>query len=121
MPLADENKPVIWLGDSLKQVRGFPEAVRRDIGVSLFDVQKGDTPGNAKPLKGIGSGVMEIVTRFDTNTYRTVYAVRLGAKVYILHAFQKKSPKGIAMAQRDIDLIRSRLKQAIELEKESNS
>jgi phage-related protein len=121
MPVADEIKPVRWLGDSLKQVQGFPDQVRRDIGVSLFEVQKGDTPSNTKLLKGMGSGVMEIVTRFDTNTYRTVYLVRFKAKVYVLHAFQKKSPKGIATAQQDIDLIKTRLKQAIELEQETKS
>jgi phage-related protein len=56
-------KPVIWVGDSLKQVRAFPVVVRQDIGVSLFDVQKGNTPDNAKRFKGIGSGIFEIVTR----------------------------------------------------------
>jgi phage-related protein len=63
---------VIWIGDSLKQVKSFPNVVRQDIGVSLFDVQKGSTPDNAKPFKGLGSGVFEIVTRFDKDTYRTV-------------------------------------------------
>ena len=55
-------------------MRSFPLEVKQDIGVSLFDVQQGTTPENAKPFKGVGSGVFEIVTRFDKNTYRTVYA-----------------------------------------------
>jgi phage-related protein len=80
---------VIWLGDSLKQVKSLPDAVCQDIGVSLFDAQKGTTPENAKPCKGVGSGVFEIVTRFDKDTYRTVYAVQIGEQIYVLHAFQK--------------------------------
>jgi phage-related protein len=114
-------KSVVWVGDSLKQVKTFPSAVRKDIGSSLFDVQKGSTPDNAKPLKGLGSGVFEIVTRFDKDTYRTVYAVQIGERVYVLHAFQKKSPSGIKTAQKDIDLIKGRYKQAIELEQEAQS
>jgi phage-related protein len=111
-------KSVVWVGDSLKQVKAFPVEVRRDIGSSLFDVQKGSTPDNAKPFKGVGGGVFEIVTRFDTDTYRTVYAVQIGERVYVLHAFQKKSPRGIKTAQKDIDLIKGRYKMAIALEQE---
>ena len=114
--MPNDIKPVVWIGDSLKQVRSFPEEVRRDIGVSLFDAQKGDKPSNAKPFKGIGKGVFEIVTRFDSDTYRTVYAVQIGSKIYVLHAFQKKSLKGIKTAQKDVNLIKSRYNQAIELE-----
>lgn len=109
-----------WLGDSLKRVRDFPVEVRQDIGVSLFDVQQGSTPDNAKPFKGVGSGVFEIVTRFDRNTYRTVYAVQIGETIYVLHAFQKKSPKGIKTAQSDVGLIKKRYKQALSMEKELN-
>jgi phage-related protein len=112
---------VVWLGDSLKQVKSFPDVVRQDIGVSLFDVQKGSTPDNAKPFKGLGSGVFEIVTRFDKDTYRTVYAVQIGERIYVLHAFQKKSPKGIKTAQKDVDLIKNRFKQALEMEKDTKS
>ncbi len=68
-------------------------------------------------LKGVGTGVFEIVTRFDSDTYRTVYAVQIGQHIYVLHAFQKKSPKGIKTAQKDVDLIKSRYKQAIEQSK----
>jgi phage-related protein len=81
-------------------------------------VQRGVTPPQAKPFKGIGSGVFEIVTRFDTNTYRTVYAVRVGAYVYVLHAFQKKSPTGRKTARKDIELIERRYKEAVQLAKE---
>ena len=105
-------KPVDWLGDSLKVLRKFPEEVQNDAGHSLYLVQVGLTPKDAKPMTGIASGVFEIVTRFDGETYRTVYAVKIGDKVYVLHAFQKKSKSGIKTPQHDIDLIVSRLKEA---------
>lgn len=105
-------KPVNWLGDSLKVLRSFPKEVQQDIGHSLYVVQVGLTPQDAKPLRGIGSGVFEIVTRFDGETYRTVYAIKIGDKVYVLHVFQKKSTAGIKTPQADIDLIVQRWKEA---------
>ena len=117
----DEIKPVVWVGDSRKQVQDFPAEVRKDIGSALYDVQKGDTPDAAKPFKGVGSGVFEIVTRFDTDTYRTVYAVQIGKRVYVLHAFQKKSPKGRKTAKQDIELIKRRYTRALEMEEELNT
>ena len=115
----DYARPVVWLGDSLKQVKGFPAAVRGEIGVALYDAQRGDKSPDAKPFKGVGSGVFEIVTRFDTDTYRTVYAVRIGESVYVLHAFQKKAKKGIKTPQHEVDSIKRRYKQAVEMEKEA--
>ena len=108
------------MGDSLKQVKNFPDFVRREIGSSLYDAQCGEKPQSAKPFKGVGSGVFEIVTRFDSDTYRTVYAVQIGECLYVLHAFQKKSPKGIKTAQKDIDLIKKRYKEALQQSKEKN-
>ena len=99
-------------------MRNFPTEVKKEVGGALFDVQMGTTPPDAKPFKGVGSGVFEIVTRHDTNTYRTVYAVQIGSRVYVLHAFQKKSPKGIKTAEKDKNLIKNRYKQAVELEKQ---
>lgn len=115
----DDVRPLVWLGDSLKQVKAFPAEVRREVGVALYDAQMGDKAPDAKPFKGVGSGVFEIVTRFDTDTYRTVYAVQIGTRVYVLHAFQKKAKKGIKTPPREVDLIKRRYKQAVELEKET--
>ena len=112
-------RPVVWVGDSLKQVRGFPAAVRQDIGVALYDAQKGSKSPDAKPFKGVGRGVFEIVTRFDTDTYRTVYAVQIGERVYVLHAFQKKAKKGIKTPQHEIETIQRRYNRVLELEKET--
>ena len=105
-------KPVDWLGDSLKVLRTFPEEVQDEIGHGLYLVQSGLMPKDAKPLTGIAGGVFEIVTRFDGETYRAVYAVKIANKVYVLHVFQKKSKSGIKTPQQDIDLIVSRLKEA---------
>lgn len=116
----NEIKSIIWMGDSLKQIKAFPVEVRREIGSSLFDAQCGDKPHNAKPFKGIGTGVFEIVSRFDSDTYRTVYAVQIGQHIYVLHAFQKKSPKGIKTAQKDVDLIKKRYQQARQQSQENH-
>lgn len=113
----EDVRPVAWLGDSLKQVKKFPVEVRKEIGVALYDAQVGDKPPGAKPFKGVGSGVFEIVTRFDTDTYRTVYAVRIGACVFVLHAFQKKAKRGIETPRHEVELIKARYKQAVALEK----
>ena len=72
-------------------------------------------PRDAKPFKGVGSGVIEIALRHDAEAYRTVLAVQLGRKIYVLHAFQKKSKKGIATPKHEVDLIKQRYKEAKEL------
>jgi phage-related protein len=111
-------KPVIWVGDTLKQVRQFPKAVQSQIGAALYDAQRGLMPPSAKPFKGVAGGVFEIVTRHDTNTYRTVYAVQVGKRLYVLHAFQKKSPRGIKTETLDIQMIQSRYRLAIDFERD---
>ncbi len=83
-------------------------------------MQFGGMPKDAKPFKGVGSGVFEIALRYDTGAYRTVVAVQLGKKLYVLHAFQKKSRKGIATPQQDTDLIKQRYREARELAKDEH-
>jgi phage-related protein len=75
-------------------------------------------PPHARPFKDVGSGVFEIRKAYDTNTYRIVYAVRIDENIYILHAFQKKAKKGIATPKKEVDLIRKRYKEAIQLEQQ---
>ena len=80
------------------------------MGQALYTARQGGTDPAAKPLKGFGGAkVMEIVDRHDTNTYRAVYTVQFSGTIYFLHAFQKKSKKGIATPPKDLDLIRQRL------------
>ncbi len=100
-------------GNSLKDLRSFPSPVRLDIGHALFTAQEGKTDPAAKPLKGFGgASVLEIVASHYGNAWRAVYTVRFQDVIYVLHAFQKKSTKGIATPARDIGLIRRRLAEA---------
>lgn len=107
------------MGSSRRDLRTFPRQVRSDFGKALYAAQQGETDPAAKPLKRFGgTRVMEIVDRYDTNTYRAVYTAKFADVIYVLHAFQKKSMKGIATPQRDIELIRQRLAEAERLERE---
>ncbi len=107
---------LVWVGSSRKDLRSFPDTVRRNFGVALFAVQLGDTPPSAKPLKGFhGAGVLELIEDFRGDTYRAVYTVRFPAAVYVLHAFQQESKRGIATPRTETDLVRQRLKVAEEL------
>lgn len=83
-------------------------------------MQFGGMPKDAKPFKGVGICVFEIALRYDTDAYRTVVTVQLGKKLYVLHAFQKKSRKGIATPQQDTDLIKQRYREARELAKDEH-
>lgn len=112
-------KPIRWVGSSREDLLALPADVRRDIGYALYLAQNGDKAENAKPLKGFGSGVLEVVENYDGDTYRAVYTVRFAAAVYVLHAFQKKSKKGIATPPRDLALIETRLKAAQRMEEEA--
>jgi phage-related protein len=111
-------RPLVWMGDALDNIRLFPQEVRTAVGYALQLVQAGETPANAKPFKGVASGVYEIVKRYDTDTYRAVYAVKIGEIIYVLHVFQKKSKQGIKTPQHDIDLIKQRYKDAIAREQQ---
>jgi len=108
-------RPLVWLGNSLRNLRAFPAEAKKIIGDELQLIQFGGMPRDAKPFKGIGSGVFEIALRHDSEAYRTVLAVQLGRNIYVLHAFQKKSKKGIATPKPDVDLIKQRYKEAKEL------
>lgn len=85
---------------------------------ALYLAQRGEKHVSAKVLKGLGSGVLEIVADHRGDTCRAVYTVRIGDRVFVLRAFQKKSKRGIATPQADIDLIKQRLKRAIEISSE---
>jgi len=110
-------RPVVWLGNSKKNIQSFPVGAQKEIGFELQLIQFGGMPKNAKPFKGIASGVFEIALALETNAYRTVLAVQLSKKIYVLHAFQKKAKSGIKTPQMDIDLIKRRYKEAKELAK----
>lgn len=111
-------KPLVWMGDSLEMVQGFPQAVKSEMGFALYQAQTGGKHGNAKPLHGLGSGVLEVVSDHRGGAYRAVYTVRLAGRVYVLHAFQKKSKTGIATPKAEMELVKRRLQRAVELNAE---
>ena len=106
-------KPVVWIGSVLEDLRGFPKEGRKKIGDALRFAQLGQKHPAAKPLKGFGgAGVLEIVEDVRGDAYRAVYTVRFAGILYALHAFQKKSTRGIATPRRHVELIRKRLEAA---------
>jgi phage-related protein len=108
-------KPVFWVASSRKDLKKFPKGVRQVVGQALFDAQTGGKHPSAKPLKGFGgAGVLEVVEDDNGNTYRAAYTVKFAGAVYVLHAFQKKSKKGIKTPQEEIKKVRARLKEAAE-------
>ncbi|MDE0088243.1 MAG: type II toxin-antitoxin system RelE/ParE family toxin [Candidatus Poribacteria bacterium] len=109
-------KEVVWVGDSRERLRRFPKEARQTIGKALQYAQLGDKHPTAKPMQGLGTGVLQIVARLSTNAYRAVYTVSIRERVYVLHCFEKKSTRGIRTPKREIDLIKQRLKRAKEIE-----
>jgi phage-related protein len=108
-------KPLHWIGSSLRDVKQFPDDVRSEVGFALYMAQQGDRAMNVVPLLGFGGArVLETVIDSDKSTYRAVYTVKFANAIYVLHAFQKKSVRGIATPKPDMDLIRTRLKVAEE-------
>jgi phage-related protein len=106
-------KEVVWIGPTRKELRAFPRPVQRAFGYALHAVQLGEAPPDAKPLRGFGgAGVLELIEDHRGDTFRAVYTVRFASRIYVLHVFQKKSKRGIATPQKEIELIRARLKWA---------
>ena len=110
-PSADE-RPLYWVGSSKRDLLAFPAAVIGEIGWALGVAQFDGKHPAAKPWKGEGPRVLEVVENFDGNTYRAVYTVRFSLAVYVLHCFQKKSPRGIKTARSDISVVHQRLRTA---------
>ncbi len=110
-----QPKPVRWIGSSLDDLRAFPREVPRSVGIALWAAQTGGKASYVKPLKSFaGACVLEVVDDFDRDTYRAVYTVRFAGVVYVFHAFQKKSKRGIATPKSEIDKIERQLKRAKE-------
>lgn len=112
MSVSASEKPLHWVGSAKKDLLALPDEVIDDLGYALGAVQLGATPAQAKPWKGEGPGVLELVQNKRGDTFRAVYTVSFAKAVYVLHCFQKKSSSGIRTAQSDIDLIHERLKLA---------
>lgn len=104
-------KRVEFLGDSLDQLKDFPESARKEAGVQLHKVQLGFDPSDWKPMATVGSGVREIRIRDPKGAFRVLYVAHIASALYVLHAFQKKTQQ---TAKKDLDLAASRLKQILE-------
>jgi phage-related protein len=112
-PPAAAPKPLFWVGSSLNDLRSFPAEVRQVMGFALWQAQNGGKHVDAKPLKGFGgAGVLEVVADDRDGADRGIYTVKFAGAVYVLHAFQKKSTKGIKTPKHIIDLVDKRLKLA---------
>jgi phage-related protein len=103
-------RSVSWLNAALRSFQEFPDDVQRQIAYGLDRAAEGGKADNAKPLHGLDGGVFEISANDRSGTYRAVYALKIGTDIWVVHAFQKKSVRGIKTPQREIDLIRERVK-----------
>jgi phage-related protein len=117
--MVTQEKPLVWIGGSKKDLMLLPTEVRKFFGHALDFAQRGDQHGAAKVLKGFGgAGVLEVVEDDIGGTYRAVYTVKFEEAVFVLHCFQKKSKSGIATPKEDMEIIRAGLKVAEALAKE---
>ena len=112
--LVPGERRVVWVASSKRDLLEMPQSVVREIGIAIGVAQRGGKAPSAKPWKGEGPGVMEIVSDFASDTFRAVYTITFKEAVYVLHCFQKKSPRGRKTARTDVDLIRDRLNAARE-------
>ena len=109
-----KKKNTVFYTAARKAVRDFPVSVRTVVAQALSDAEVGDLNPCAKPLKGFGgAGVIEIVDRFDGCAYRVVYTTKIREFICVVHAFKKKSPRGSQVPQRDMDVIKKRLKEVV--------
>jgi phage-related protein len=109
------TRPISWLKAALREFEKFPDEVRTKCLTALTIAAEGGKADIAKPMQGLGSGVLEIALPFRGDAFRVVYAVQLGDDLWIVHAFQKKSTQGIKTAKHEVDLIKDRLKRLREM------
>lgn len=108
-------RPISWVKAARRDFEAFPASARSDFLNALTIVADGGMPTMAKPLKGFGSGILELALRYRGDAYRVVYALQVDTDIWIIHAFQKKSTAGIKTPKSELDLIASRLKRLKEM------
>jgi phage-related protein len=109
------TRPISWLKAALKDFEAFPAEVQLEVRRALTVAAEGGKSDKAKPFKGVGGGVFEIALRRRGDAFRAIYAVQIGADLWVIHAFQKKSKTGIKTPKAEVDLIRERLKRLKDL------
>ena len=112
--MARNTRPIQWIKAARKDFEDFPPGARDALLDGLTAVADGGHPSIAKPLTGLGSGVMELALRHRGDAFRVVYALQIGADIWVIHCFQKKSKSGIATPKQDIDLVRDRIRRLTE-------
>ncbi|MGA8763687.1 MAG: type II toxin-antitoxin system RelE/ParE family toxin [Candidatus Sulfotelmatobacter sp.] len=110
-----KTRPISWIKAALKEFETFPEVARSICLAALTIAAEGGKADIAKPMLGLGSGVFEIALPFRGDAFRVVYAVRIAQEIWVIHAFRKKSTQGIKTQQREIDLIKDRVKRLKEI------
>ena len=109
------TRPISWIKAALKEFEKFPIAAQQRCLTALTIAAEGGKADIAKPLKGVGSGVFEIALAFRGDAFRTIYALQIGSDIWVIHAFQKKSTEGIKTPEREIELIKRRLRELKEM------
>ena len=110
-----DTRPISWLKGARKDFENFPDGAQIEMARALTILAEGRMPDIAKPLTGLGSGVMELALKYRGDAFRVVYALQIGDDIWVVHAFQKKSKTGIKTPKQEIDLIRDRLKRLREM------
>lgn len=109
--MSKDTRAISWIQAAHKEFAKFPKGAQTIMLRALTIAAEGRKADIAKPMKGLGSGVIEIALAYRSDAYRTVYAVTLGEDIWVVHAFQKKSSRGIKTPKKEIDLVRSRISQ----------
>jgi phage-related protein len=113
--MTPKTRPVSWIKAALKEFESFPDGAMSKCLTALTFAAEGGKADIAKPMYSLGSGVFEIALKFRGDAFRLLYAVQLGEEVWVLHAFKKKSKRGVKTPQHEIDLIKDRLKRLKEM------
>lgn len=109
------TRPISWIAAALKEFQTFPEGARSICLAALTIAAEGGKADIAKPMHGMGSGLFEIALAFRGDAFRMVCALQLAEEIWVVHAFKKKSTRGIKTPKREIDLIKDRLKRLEEM------
>ena len=108
--MSRNTKPISWVKAARKAFETFPQAAQIQVLRALTVAAEGEKADIAKPMKGLGAGVYEIAVKVRTDAYRAVYALRVGEAIWVVHAFQKKSRKGMETPKHEIEVIKERIK-----------
>jgi phage-related protein len=110
-----DTRPISWIKSARNDFEDFPQGARIEMASALTIIAEGGMPDIAKPLRGVGSGVLELALRYRCDAFRVVFALHIGSDIWVVHAFQKKSKSAVKTPKREIDLVRERLKRLKEL------